>query len=149
MKDNPYNVISFQTEVYENAAKLKITPEPDSMLRVFMTWYPSDTEVKIEPQTVTKFKRTGFSVVEWGGAKIQSPIETNAETVLPVAEVAPSVPPVLPKYPSWVVGINGVDDNGAHVAYDYLKAKGLPDSSIQSNWGALMYHYAGHGTSGW
>lgn len=51
--------------------------------------------------------------------------------------------------PSWVVGLHGVDQAGANTAYDYLKAKGIDDGYIQSNWDALMNHYAGHGTSGW
>lgn len=70
MQDNPYNIISFQTDVYTNAAQLDITPAPDSMLRVFMTYYTSETPVEIEAQEFTPFERTGFTVVEWGGSKI-------------------------------------------------------------------------------
>ena len=40
MQDNPYNLISFQSEAYTDAAKLDIDPTPDSVLRVFMAWKP-------------------------------------------------------------------------------------------------------------
>ena len=42
MEKNPYNLISFQTEAYKNAAKLHISPEPDSILRIFMAYIPLD-----------------------------------------------------------------------------------------------------------
>ncbi|MBQ4137668.1 MAG: hypothetical protein IJD67_06110 [Clostridia bacterium] len=73
MQDNPYNVISFQTDAYTDAAILDITPTPDSLLRVFMAYYPSDTEVEIAPQSFDGFERQGFTVVEWGGSKVDKP----------------------------------------------------------------------------
>lgn len=71
MQNNAYNVISFQTDVYTQAAELKVTPAPDSMLRVFMTYYASDEAVEIEPQEFEDFERVGFTVVEWGGSEIK------------------------------------------------------------------------------
>ena len=68
MKENPYNVISFQTTAYTDGAKLEITPTPDCLLRVFMAYYPSDSAVEIEPQVFEQFERRGFTVVEWGGS---------------------------------------------------------------------------------
>ena len=67
MQENPYNVISFQTKTYTDGAALEITPAPDSLLRIFMAYYPSDTEIEIAPQTFEPFVREGFTVVEWGG----------------------------------------------------------------------------------
>ena len=47
-------------------------------------------------------------------------------------------------------GLEGVTQQGAITAYNYLKnTKGLDDAYIQANWGGLMHHYAGHGTAGW
>ena len=43
-------------------------PEPQSVLRVFMVYYPSDTEVEITPQKFEPFERKGFTLVEWGGS---------------------------------------------------------------------------------
>ena len=71
MKDNTYNVISFQEGAYTNNAKLDVTPKPDSVIRVFMAWYPSEKEVKILPQDISGASRSGFSVVEWGGNKVK------------------------------------------------------------------------------
>ena len=70
MQENPYNVISFQTTTYTDGAKLEITPAPDSLLRIFMAYYATDTEVEIEPQTFDRFIREGFTVVEWGGGPV-------------------------------------------------------------------------------
>ncbi len=67
MEQNPYNVIAFQTTAYTDMAKLCITPEPDTMIRVFMSWYGSDVPVSIEAQELTAPERVGFTVVEWGG----------------------------------------------------------------------------------
>lgn len=72
MQDNRYNVISFQTKRYEEAAKLEVTPEPDTVIRVFMAWYSSEEEIEITPQTLTAQERTGFTVVEWGGSSCAS-----------------------------------------------------------------------------
>ena len=73
MQDAPYNVISFQTTPYTDGAKLAITPTPDSLLRVFMAYYPTDAEVKIAPQIFEGFTRQGFTVVEWGGSRVKNP----------------------------------------------------------------------------
>ena len=71
MERNAYNLISFKADAYTNSAELNITPAPDSLLRVFMAWKPLDTAVEIEPQEFVGFERSGFTVVEWGGAKVQ------------------------------------------------------------------------------
>ncbi|NLO48713.1 MAG: hypothetical protein GX111_10400 [Clostridiales bacterium] len=69
MKDNAYNLISFQTYAYTDNVKLTVRPEPDSVLRVFMAYSPLGKPVKIKAQELQPFQRTGFTVVEWGGAK--------------------------------------------------------------------------------
>ncbi len=70
MQDNPYNLISFQQETYTDSAALEITPEPDSLLRVFMAWKPLESPIEIPPQPLERFARTGFTAVEWGGAEV-------------------------------------------------------------------------------
>ncbi len=70
MQENPYNIISFQTDVYADAAKLEITPTPDTLIRVFMTWKAADTFVGIPAQELTAPRRTGFTAIEWGGTKV-------------------------------------------------------------------------------
>lgn len=71
MQGNSYNLISFQTGRYTDAARLSIDPAPDSLLRVFMAWQPLDAPYEVEPQTFPPFRREGFTVVEWGGTKVQ------------------------------------------------------------------------------
>lgn len=70
MQENPYNIIAFQADAYTDAAPLDITPAPDSLIRVFMAYYPSETEITIAPQELTAPQRTGFTVIEWGGTEI-------------------------------------------------------------------------------
>lgn len=70
MQDNPYNLITFQTDAYTERAQLEITPEPDSLLRVFMVFQPLAEPVSIEPQTLPGFERKGFVAVEWGGCEL-------------------------------------------------------------------------------
>lgn len=70
MQDNKYNVISFQTKAYSSVAKLSVIPKPDKVLRIFMAYYPSDTEIDIPAQNFSVPKRSGKVVVEWGGAEV-------------------------------------------------------------------------------
>ena len=70
MEHNAYNLISFQGDAYTDSAKLNITPAPDSMLRIFMTYVPLENAVAIEPQQLSAFERKGFTVIEWGGSEI-------------------------------------------------------------------------------
>lgn len=72
MKDNNYNLISFQGEAYVNSAELSITPKPDSILRVFMAYKEIDKPIKIKEQELKSFERKGFTVVEWGGTKVNN-----------------------------------------------------------------------------
>lgn len=71
MQDNPYNIISFQGKEYTDNAVLEISQEPDTLIRVFMAWTPSDKYVEVLPQELSAPLRGGFTVVEWGGAMIQ------------------------------------------------------------------------------
>ena len=71
MEDNKYNLITFQGKAYTEHAKLKISPEPDSILRVFMAYKPLDKPVDIPEQELEPFEREGFTVVEWGGAEME------------------------------------------------------------------------------
>lgn len=69
MEDNNYNVITFHTDAYDLTAPLTVSPAPDSVIRVFMTWYASDEPRDIEAQELPTFEREGFTVVEWGGSQ--------------------------------------------------------------------------------
>ncbi|WP_205764134.1 dockerin type I repeat-containing protein [Anaerovibrio slackiae] len=70
MQENPYNVISFQTDNYLKAAQLEVSPRPDTMIRVFMAWKKADNFVDIKEQKLAKTQRKGFALVEWGGTEV-------------------------------------------------------------------------------
>jgi len=71
MEQNLYNIIAFQGKEYTDAAQLEIAPVPDTLIRVFMAWKPSDKMVEIEPQQFETPQRLGFTAVEWGGAQVK------------------------------------------------------------------------------
>ncbi|MGB4609237.1 MAG: hypothetical protein WBH77_01275 [Saccharofermentanales bacterium] len=70
MQNNPYNLITFQGENYTENTKLEISPEPDSILRVFMAYKPLNQAISVEEQFLEPFERKGFTVVEWGGTVV-------------------------------------------------------------------------------
>ena len=69
MEDNPWNLIAFQNEAYTDRACLTVDPAPDTVIRVFMAWQALEAPIDIEPQTLTAPERSGFTLVEWGGAE--------------------------------------------------------------------------------
>jgi hypothetical protein len=70
MMKNKYNLVRFPNEEYSRNIPLNITPQPESILRVFMIFKPLDAPVPITEQKLKTFKRKGFTVVEWGGSQI-------------------------------------------------------------------------------
>lgn len=72
MQDNTYNLISFQNEVYTDNAELEINPKPDTLIRVFMAWKPLKEAEEITEQKLSAPTRNGFTVVEWGGTKVEN-----------------------------------------------------------------------------
>jgi|GEM_PF-796107 len=71
MQNNPYNLITFQSALYEKSALLDISPKPDSLLRVFMVYKPLKDYIEIPEQELESFNRKGFSVIEWGGTCVK------------------------------------------------------------------------------
>ena len=68
MEEKPYVFVTFANQrAFESVAPLTVTPRPDSVLRVFMSFEPLDAYKKVEPLALTGFERKGFTVVEWGG----------------------------------------------------------------------------------
>ncbi len=69
---NENNYIHFIfNEAFNEYAKLTVSPKPDKMFRVFMIWSKVEQQEKPEviEQTIQSFTRSGFSIVEWGGAQ--------------------------------------------------------------------------------
>ena len=71
MQENPYNLITFQGEAYTDAAQLEVSPEPDTVLRVFMAYKPLKGPVEIPEQELEPVERKGFTLVEWGGTCVE------------------------------------------------------------------------------
>ncbi len=67
MEPNEYNLIAFQDDTYTDNAKLDISPEPDSLIRVFMAWRPLKEWIELPTQQLSAPERKGFVAVEWGG----------------------------------------------------------------------------------
>lgn len=70
LMQNEYTLITFATSQYEAVAPLEISPAPDTVLRVHMVYRPLTHAISVPAQTLpVPPKRTGFTVVEWGGTK--------------------------------------------------------------------------------
>ena len=71
-----YTFVSFDASAYTQRASYSFTDEagatvtPDTFIRVFMTIREADANIVVQPQDfVRRPTRTGFTVVEWGGAQ--------------------------------------------------------------------------------
>lgn len=49
---------------------LKITPKPDTVIRVMMQFKGVNNYKEIDEQKLYKVERKGFTVVEWGGTEL-------------------------------------------------------------------------------
>ena len=72
LEENEYNYIRFATyEELEENMPLEIDPEPDTIIRVLMTYKGLDEPIEVEEQILETPERTGFVAVEWGGTEIE------------------------------------------------------------------------------
>lgn len=55
-----------------NTSFLEIEPKPESILRVFMEYTHQIPDWEIKEQSLPAFKRSGYSVIEWGGTELGS-----------------------------------------------------------------------------
>lgn len=67
MQANSWNLITFQTTAYTETARLDITPHPDTVIRVYLTYRPLSKPISVPEQRLAPTQRKGFTVVEWGG----------------------------------------------------------------------------------
>ena len=71
LESNKYNFIRFETmEEINESMPLKITPTPDTIIRVIMEFKGIDEPFKVQEQKLETPVRDGFTVVEWGGTEI-------------------------------------------------------------------------------
>ena len=71
MEGNAYNLISFQGSDYTDHARLAVSPQPDTVLRVFMAWQALEKPVDVPAQSLAAPAREGFTLVEWGGCQVE------------------------------------------------------------------------------
>jgi hypothetical protein len=73
MENNPYNLIHFAGQEYEEQVPLEITPSPETTIRVMMLTQPLPAKIDFPEQDLTPLKKTrkGFTVVEWGGSVVE------------------------------------------------------------------------------
>lgn len=73
MENNPYNLIHFAGQTYEEQVPLEITPQPETTIRVMMLMQPLQAKINFPEQDLTPLKKTrsGFTVVEWGGSVVE------------------------------------------------------------------------------
>ena len=70
LESNKYNFISFRDiKDIEKSMPLYIDKKPDTLIRVMMDYKPLDKYINVKEQKLTKEKRKGFTIVEWGGTK--------------------------------------------------------------------------------
>ncbi|TND08379.1 MAG: hypothetical protein FD123_2175 [Bacteroidetes bacterium] len=73
MNANESNYIHFMfNETYNDYASLNVSPKPDNQFRVFMIWSKAEgtEQPRLQSQEIPTFNRTGFTLVEWGGAEM-------------------------------------------------------------------------------
>lgn len=72
LESNKYNYIRFATdEEINNNMPLEIKPNPDTIIRVLMTFKGLENPIDVEEQKLIPPERKGFVAVEWGGIEIK------------------------------------------------------------------------------
>ena len=68
LEKNGKNLVYFElTEERNKNSKINISPNVDSILRIAIHVKKVNSEVNIKEEKLTRFKRVGFTAVEWGG----------------------------------------------------------------------------------
>ena len=72
LETNNYNYIRFATNDEINAnMPLEINPNPDTIIRILMTFKGLDNPIEVKEQQLVTPERNGFVAVEWGGTEIK------------------------------------------------------------------------------
>lgn len=71
LENNKYNYIRFRcTEEVNNYMPLEFSEKPDTLIRIIMDYKPLNEKINVKEQELEKATRNGFTVVEWGGRKL-------------------------------------------------------------------------------
>ncbi|MBK6832936.1 MAG: hypothetical protein IPG89_01160 [Bacteroidetes bacterium] len=77
--ESSYVRFLFNKEV-DKYATLNVNPKPDNLFRVFMIWTDAkklDFSCDFVEQTILSTRRTGLTVIEWGGSELNKSLEQN------------------------------------------------------------------------
>jgi hypothetical protein len=70
--NKPYVRLTWlDTEQMNALAPLEIDPKPDTLIRVFLDMQGLERPIDLKGQNLKALKRSGFTVVEWGGLLIK------------------------------------------------------------------------------
>ena len=68
MPSTPYVRLTWLgNQQLDKIAPMKISPRPDTVIRVFLDFAGLDSPISLQPQHFSPPARNGFTVVEWGG----------------------------------------------------------------------------------
>ena len=71
LENNKYNYIRFRcTEEVNNYMPLEFSEKPDTLIRIIMDYKPLNEKINVKEQELESTIRNGFTVVEWGGRKL-------------------------------------------------------------------------------
>lgn len=71
LENNKYNYIRFRTlDEINKHMPLEFSENPDTLIRIIMDFKPLDKKIDVKEQKLTKVTRSGFTIVEWGGRKL-------------------------------------------------------------------------------
>jgi len=68
LEQNEFSLIHFATDEYSEAVPIEITPEPETLIRILMSFKAVNGSMQIEEQELVPVVRSGYTVVEWGGS---------------------------------------------------------------------------------
>ncbi len=72
LEANEYNYIRFASkEEIDSNMPLEVNPNPDSVIRVLMTFKGLNSPISVKEQVLERPSRNGFVLVEWGGTEIK------------------------------------------------------------------------------
>lgn len=71
LENNKYNYIRFRcTEEVNNYMPLEFSEKPDTLIRIIMDYKPLNEKINVKEQELKSTIRNGFTIVEWGGRKL-------------------------------------------------------------------------------
>ena len=62
--------MTFQTQKFFDNLELNVNPNPDTIIRIFISIKKLETSINVKPQKLVSTERKGFTVIEWGGTKL-------------------------------------------------------------------------------